>query len=328
MDNKEIVEFIKNELASISVFEFLASNYRHNIISKLMERYHLNSIEELRNSIIENGPDFNPFFSFEKKQKEKQLSNLKEELVKAYFNKSKIALKEKIDLIISEIETYPTEILISENKKRVEQINFIFEVIFSEDIKIPNNGFFITVEEKKESYSFSKLSSYLTCLTNIEFSTTKNRDIEKWREELLDIFRGKLPEIPIDKVLDGAEAALLSIKNGLLYGQAIITNDNTICLNLSDGIMIKINFYKKIITNSMSTIYYGLAYPKKSHKIYSTGGYATNVDLPRDIVFVTKKNVVDIYFEASPLLIGLTQFKPNGIVPIIERIKEEEALED
>lgn len=321
MSNKEIFEFIKIELSSVSIFEFLASNYSDVIISKLKERYHLNDTEELRNLIIKNGPDLYGFAAYKRAEKEKRLQALKENLRTTY---RKEGIQEEIDLIKSELKIWPTNYLIIKNEKIGKQTELICRVLFKELISYPYDEIYKTVKQKKNGYSFSKCYLNTNQLEDIKFNNNKNGDIENWREELLDLFKGKLPQITTEYEGDFIEPALLSIKNGLLYGQTIITNDDTICLNLSDGIMVKINFYKKNLVDSESKIYYDCPTPRRSTELYSTDGYVTSITLPNNVIFVTKNNVANFHFETSPLLIGFAQLGSSSIVPVIEKIREYE----
>lgn len=325
MDNTEIIKFIENELTSISIYEFLTSNYNEKIISKLTQKYRFNSSEELRNFIVENGPNFYGFYPHNRKWKEKELQELGERLSRAYSIASEKELQEKIDSLTLEIEGLPTEEEIVENEKKERQTKFILKILYREELRLPHESFFKSAEEKNRSYEFFKLDLDIYSLKGLKFNNIKNEDIKNWRKELLELFTGKLPQIFPISTKQVFEPALLALKNGLLFGQAIITNDNTVCLNLSDGIMVRIDFYKKKLTSSESRIYSNVNY-KEPEEIYSTGGYATKISLPNDLIFVTEENVAHVSFEASPLLNGFAQFNSSSIVPVIEKLKEDELL--
>lgn len=322
MDYKKHIEFIKNELAAVSIYEFVSTNYNEEIISKLIKEFNFNSTEELRIFIMKNGPNINGFSINRKEQIEKQLQGLKE---KPYLsNLSKEKINEKIEIIESDLEKLPNKELIIENIEKKHQISFLHKMLFKEELELPNESFFDTLEKKKKKYKFSKRIFFTKNFEDIKFNNSNDGDINNWREELLSIFQDKLPQVTPIEFISLIAPAFISIKNGLLYGQAIITDDNTIYLNLSDGIIASITFYEKKLIRTNPSIYYDFIDHKKWRSLYSTGSYDTSIRLPDNIIITTKNSVVNVSFEVSPLLMGSAHFASSNIAPVIERIKQDE----
>lgn len=340
-DVGNMIEFVKNELASFSFIEYLTIDFSKEIIIKLKKEFAFSSTEELRSFILENGPNIFGFTKSGLSSLQLDFERSEEKIRVKGLNKTdwrdQTSIEELIEQnqnIRTELKIYPCiEMLIEDESKR-DQVGFLLDVLFHESLKTPykKNGFCNSMEEKNNCYEISidrVEGPFIYYIGKKYCSKDPNGDIKYWREELLEFFEGKLPEVtPKEKIGDVAPA-LISIKNGLLHGQSIVTEDNTIYLHLSDGIMACIKFYKKKVDNTNVKIHssdYFFTY-RKDHTLYTTGGYDTKVALPHDIIFTTKNNVILVSFDASPLLMGHSQFPLNGIAPVIEQIRREEEEE-
>lgn len=303
-----IIDFVKNELKSISSFEYVVIDFGKEIFPKLKKEFSFNTIQELRSFIIENGPDFSGFHRYDLTNLKRELELKEEDLkYKSSRNSSKDELKEDIKSIREEIKKFPSEDLKFENDNKKKQVEFLLEVLFNETFHINEAGYCYSPEEKNERYAISKIEDEVI-LNEKYFNNTSNGDIKNWRQELLTFFNDKLPEVTPAERLRNVAPTLLAIKNGLINGQAIVSDDNSIYLHISKGFMANINFYKKkFLTN-----YFGIHYPriytspffKGRPYFYENESYSDGYigSWPYDLIFSKKENLIHVNFDTSLIL--------------------------
>ncbi|MBK8566805.1 MAG: hypothetical protein IPN76_26600 [Saprospiraceae bacterium] len=222
------------------------------------------------------------------------------------------------------------------------------------------------VLEKQPLYSINQEEFYSLVTSGLRDTAVLPQD---WRKLLSDVFDQQLPNfsgsfaMPYNNIganflkqepfdLSGIDmATFLSLKMATLHGCHIMAHNKMIALALTGGVLAKINFRKKGKALAKFDCHHSLALFAKGHidhinsqredgfqrfvseTLYLQTGYANSeleITLPQGYYILTDRYVIDISFEAAPILFGaeaIARFAPN-IAGAAKQKKKQKELDD